>query len=104
MGDFQLGEDYTNVLAVPVPDRELEIQGEGGVLALSGERKLSIKSRGLAEIQYEIARVPADQINHLVSQTNGSFSDPNFRSDVFTKDNIAGHRAGAAAHCAPEPL
>ncbi len=89
IGEFQLGDDFTSVLAVPVPGREIEIQGEGGVLALSGERKLSIKSRGLAEIQYEIARVPADQINHLVSQTNGTFSDPNFRSDVFTKDNIS---------------
>ena len=88
-GDFQLGEDFTGVVPVPVPEREIEIQGEGGVLALSGERKLAIKSRGLEEIQYEIARVPADQINHLVSQTNGTFSDPNFRSDVFTKENIA---------------
>src|SRR4029077_16074539 len=31
-GEFLLGDDYTNVVLVPVPDRELEIQGEGGVL------------------------------------------------------------------------
>src|SRR5262249_10204624 len=88
-GGFLLGEDFSGVYLVPVPTRELEIQGAGGVLALLGERKLSIKSRGLDEIQYEIARVPADQINHLVSQTDRTFSDPNFRYDYFSKENIS---------------
>ncbi len=88
-GGFKLKEDYANVLSVPIPEQELEFQNEGAVLALSGERKLAVKSRGLELLEYEIARVPADQINHLVSQTSGAFSDPEFRSEVFTKDNIA---------------
>jgi len=56
LGGFTLGEDYANVLAVPKLPREIEIQGQGGVFALNGERKLSIKSRGVREIEYEIAR------------------------------------------------
>ncbi len=89
LGGFTLGEDYANVLAVPKLPREVEIQGNGGVLALNGERKLSIKSRGVRQIEYEIARVPADQINHLVSQTRGEFQNPEFVNYHFGRENIA---------------
>ncbi|XHR28100.1 MAG: alpha-2-macroglobulin [Chthoniobacteraceae bacterium] len=80
LGDFLLGSDYDSLLNVPLPQAQLEIQGKGGLLALNGERKLSIKSRGVPLIDYEIARVPADQINHLVSQTQGDFQNPEFYS------------------------
>src|SRR5206468_2601695 len=59
-------------------------------LALSGERKLSIRSRGLSAIEYEIARVATTQINHLVSQTEGRFEHPHFRdSELFNEENIS---------------
>jgi uncharacterized protein YfaS (alpha-2-macroglobulin family) len=89
LGGFLLGDDYSTVLKVPEIPREIEIQGEGGVLALNGERKLSIKSRGVNTIEYEIARVPADQINHLVSQTRGEFQNPEFVNYHFGRENIA---------------
>ncbi len=88
-GDFALGEDYDAIVPVPALPREIEIQGEGGVLALSGERKLSIRSRGVPVIEYTIARVPADQINHLVSQTSGDFQNPEFACHHFDETNIA---------------
>ncbi|MGB8355807.1 MAG: MG2 domain-containing protein, partial [Chthoniobacteraceae bacterium] len=89
LGDFALGSDYDTVTGVPAPSRDITIQGEGGVLALSGERKLSIKSRAVPVIEYRIARVPADQINHLVSQTEGSFQNPEFVNSHFDETNIA---------------
>ncbi|HSI13818.1 MAG TPA: MG2 domain-containing protein [Chthoniobacter sp.] len=89
MGGFLLGDNYSNILPVPVLPREIEIQGTGGVLALNGEHKLSIKSRGVRTIEYEIARVPADQINHLVSQTRGEFQNPEFVNSHFGPENIA---------------
>jgi uncharacterized protein YfaS (alpha-2-macroglobulin family) len=89
LGGFVLGEEYSAIVAVPEFPREIEIQGEGGVLALNGERKLSIKSRGVQTIEYEIARVPADQINHLVSQTRGQFQDPEFVNYRFGREDIA---------------
>jgi uncharacterized protein YfaS (alpha-2-macroglobulin family) len=89
LGGFLLGEEYAAVLPVPELPREIEIQGAGGVLALNGERKLSIKSRGVKTIEYEIARVPADQINHLVSQTRGEFQNPEFVNYHFGRENIA---------------
>jgi uncharacterized protein YfaS (alpha-2-macroglobulin family) len=89
LGGFLLGEKYATVLPVPKLPREITIEGAGGVLALSGERKLSIKSRGVKTIEYEIARVPADQINHLVSQTRGEFQNPHFVNEYFGRENIS---------------
>jgi uncharacterized protein YfaS (alpha-2-macroglobulin family) len=89
LGGFVLKDDYEAVLPVPKLPREIMIQGEGGVLALNGERKLSIKSRGVKTIEYEVARVPADQINHLVSQTRGEFQNPEFVNYHFGRENIA---------------
>ena len=89
-GGFPLSEDYNAVVAVPALPREVQIEGQGGLLALSGERKLSIRSRGLGAIEYEIARVATTQINHLVSQTEGKFEHPHFRdSDLFDQENIS---------------
>lgn len=89
-GGFPLSEDYNAVVAVPPLPREVQIEGQGGLLALNGERKLSIRSRGLGAIEYEIARVATTQINHLVSQTEGQFEHPHFRdSDLFDEENIS---------------
>src|SRR6266478_5942743 len=89
-GDYPLTQDHNAVLPVPELPREVQIQGEGGLLALNGERKLSVRSRGLAGIEYEIARVSTTQINHLVSQTEGQFQHPQFEVPYyFNKDNIS---------------
>ena len=88
-GGFTLGADYATLVTIPELPKEIEIQGDGGILAISGERKLSVRSRGIHEIHYQIGRVPANQINHLVSQTSGEFQNPAFRSSLFTQENIA---------------
>src|SRR5262249_22240197 len=89
-GDYPLAEDYNAVVAVPDLPREVQIEGQGGLLALSGERKLSIRSRGLNAIEYEIARVATTQINHLVSQTEGKFENQEFKDPhLFSQENIS---------------
>jgi uncharacterized repeat protein (TIGR01451 family) len=88
LGGYPLGADFDTVLDVPELPREIEIQGDGGILALQGERKLSIKSRGVAEIEYELARVATSQINHLVTQSEGRFDQPRFFSN-FNEENIS---------------
>ena len=82
-GNYPLAEDYNAVVDVPRLPREVQIEGQGGLLALNGERKFSVRSRGLNAIEYEIARVGTTQINHLVSQTEGK----------FRKSEISGSRA-----------
>jgi uncharacterized protein YfaS (alpha-2-macroglobulin family) len=89
-GDYPLAEDYNAVVAVPELPREVQIESQGGLLALNGERKLSIRSRGLAAVEYEIARVATTQINHLVSQTEGKFENPEFKDPhLFNRENIS---------------
>jgi alpha-2-macroglobulin len=90
LGDYPLVDDYNAVVPVPELPREIQIEGGGGLLALSGERKLSIRSRGLPAIEYEIARVATHQINHLVSQTEGKFQFPRFEDPgIFDQENIS---------------
>src|SRR5882724_3152605 len=89
-GGYPLAEDYNAVVAVPQLPREVQIEGQGGLLALNGDRKLSIRSRALAAIEFEVARVATSQLNHLVSQTQGKFEDPEFRdSHLFNQENIS---------------
>jgi len=89
-GDYPLSDDYNAVVEVPSLPREVQIEGQGGVLALNGEKKLSIRSRALSAIEFEISRVATTQINHLVSQTAGEFENPLFQnSDYFDKENIS---------------
>jgi len=90
VGDYPLSEDYNAVVRVPALPREVQIEGDGGVLALNGERKLSIRSRGLGALEFEIGRVATTQINHLVSQTEGKFQHPHFQApDLFNQENIS---------------
>src|SRR6266576_2431586 len=89
-GDYPLSEDYDAVVNVPSLPREVQIEGQGGVIALNGEKKLSIRSRALSAIEFEISRVATTQINHLVSQTEGKFEHPLFEvPDYFNKENIS---------------
>src|SRR5256714_7869829 len=99
-GDYSLSEDYNAVVQVPSFPREVQIQGEGGVLALNGEKKLSIRSRGLSALEFEIGRVATTQINHLVSQTEGKFESPLFEVPHYSNQEnisrIATERQGIA--------
>jgi len=86
---YDLAENFTSLFVAPELPQEIDIQGDGGLLALSGERKLSIRSRGVPLIKFEIDRVLSTQINHLVSQTEGEFQAPEFKHGSFDQDNIS---------------
>jgi uncharacterized repeat protein (TIGR01451 family) len=89
LGDFPLRDEYDAVSNVPAYEREVRLMYDGSLLALNGERKLSISSRGVDEIEYRLARVNPGEINHLVSQSEGSFSSPIFNSDSFNESDLA---------------
>ena len=78
-GGFVTPEDFRDLTALPAIPKEASLLGNGGLLALDGERKISVQSRGLDHLRYTVARVQTDQINHLVSQGSGSFESPYFR-------------------------
>lgn len=85
-GGFETAEDFRGVTTLPAIPKEVSLMGSGGVLALNGERKISVESRGIDHLRYTVARVRTGQINHLVSQTSGSFESPRFRSGFGFED------------------
>jgi uncharacterized protein YfaS (alpha-2-macroglobulin family) len=87
-GGFSTGEDFNAIVNVPAFNKEATILGRGGILALNGERKLSIQSRGFSHLRFTLARVPGAQINHLVTQTKGRFESPELPGDL-SFENLA---------------
>jgi alpha-2-macroglobulin len=77
-GDYPLAKDYSDVIAAPAFPPAVKIISEGSVLSLSGEKKISILTRNVAAIRIEVSRLLPGTVSHLVSQSQGTFSDPTF--------------------------
>ncbi|MHB1220650.1 MAG: alpha-2-macroglobulin family protein [Gammaproteobacteria bacterium] len=88
-GDFALSNDYTAVIAVPDYPQEIAFLHKGALLALGTEEKLSVLVRGLGAVKFDIARVLPDDVNHLITQTSGDFSNPYFIDPSFNQNNIS---------------
>ena len=86
-GGYVLGKTEARVLQVPPYPSELKILSQGALLALSGEKKVAVLVRDLPGVKVEIGRVLPSQLQHLVSQSNGSFATPEFY-DRFGPDNL----------------
>ena len=86
-GGYRLAKDFVRVVEVPPYPSDLKIMSQGALLALSGEKKIGLMSRDLPGLKIEIGRVLPSQIQHLVSQSYGSYATPEFESD-FNSDNI----------------
>lgn len=90
LGGFRLGNEYRTFESTPRFPKEVQLLGKGGILALNGERKLSLQSRGVPFLRVSMARVPQRQVNHLVVMTEGDFANPYFTAgDSFDESNIA---------------
>lgn len=90
LGGFRLGGEYRSIEETPEFPKEVQLLGKGGILALNGERKLSLQSRGVPFLRVNMARVPQRQVNHLVVMTEGDFANPYFHmGDSFDESNIA---------------
>lgn len=90
LGGFRLGQEFRAFEDTPDFPKEVQLLGKGGILALNGERKLSLQSRGVPFLRVNMARVPARQVNHLVVMTEGDFANPYFTmGDNFDESNIA---------------
>ncbi|WP_395732630.1 alpha-2-macroglobulin [Prosthecobacter sp.] len=90
LGGFRLSREFRSFQSTPRFPKEVQLLGKGGILALNGERKLSLQSRGVPFLRLKMARVPAKQVNHLVVMTEGDFANPYFTmNDSFDESNIA---------------
>ncbi|MBE9535535.1 MAG: alpha-2-macroglobulin family protein [Proteobacteria bacterium] len=87
-GGFILANSYETIVRIPDYPREIKIMHDGALLSMSGNKQLSILSRGIKGIKFEIARVISGEVNHLISQTGGDFKNPYFNHYKFNQDNI----------------
>ncbi len=88
VGGYVLAKTFDRISRIPAYPKELEIMAKGGVLSLSGNKQLSIVSRGNVAVQFEVGKVLPNQIQHLVSQTGGDYQNPHFQGYQFSQDNI----------------
>ncbi|MDI9818826.1 MULTISPECIES: alpha-2-macroglobulin [unclassified Legionella] len=88
-GDFILSNDYAAIIKVPEYPKEISFIHKGALLALSGEKKLSVLVQGLAAVKFDFARILPANINHLVTQTQGDFNNPYFINQSFNEQNIS---------------
>ncbi len=90
LGGYRLGKEYETIVKVPALPREVKVMAQGGLLSLSGEKSLSILSLGVKKIIYDIGRVKEANLAHLISQTSGDFSNPQFANAYsFNENNIS---------------
>lgn len=87
-GKYFLSKDYERIFKVKPFPEQLEIMHDGIILSSTGEKKISIMSQGIKRVRFQIGRVLPDQINHLVTQSNGDLTNLNFRNRLFSEDNI----------------
>ena len=90
------------IVAVPPFPPELKILSQGSLLALSGEHKVAALVRDLPGVRIDIARLLPAQLQHLVSQSNGDFSNPGFYGglgpDNLTERFVRKIPLGSLAH------
>ncbi|MBL8269960.1 alpha-2-macroglobulin, partial [Steroidobacter sp.] len=87
-GGYVLGDTVERIVQVPEFPRELSILHQGSLLSMSGEKTVSLFARNLPAIRVEIGRLLPRQLQHLVTQTSGSFGTPQFNNWAFESANI----------------
>lgn len=85
-GGYILGKGDIRTFTVPDYPKLLRFMADGSLLSLSGDRRVSVVARNLPGMKLEIGRVLPEQLQHLVSLNDGSFSHPEFSG--FSEDHI----------------
>lgn len=75
-GGFKLKDDFEKVITVPQYPSDLQIMGKGSLLPLAGSKQLSLVSRNLNKITYEIHQIRTEHVNHLIPSLVYEFTKP----------------------------
>jgi uncharacterized protein YfaS (alpha-2-macroglobulin family) len=87
-GGYLLADSVERVMRVPDYPKELRLAHEGALLSLSGKKTVTVMTRGVEGIRVDIGRLLPRQIQHLITQSDGSFSHLTFNYGSFDADNI----------------
>jgi uncharacterized protein YfaS (alpha-2-macroglobulin family) len=89
-GDYVLAGDFESVMRVPDFPKELLIMHQGSILSLRGDKKIPVLSRNVAHAQFLARRLRPNDLQHLLTQSDGEFQNPSFiNSWLFSEDNIS---------------
>lgn len=88
-GDYALALPYAAIVEAPEYPKEINFLHQGSLLALTGEKKVSVVVRGLPAVKFTLARVLPGEINHLITQTSGDFQNPEFLTSYFDASDIS---------------
>lgn len=75
-GGYVLGKDTAQIITVPEYPKMLRFAADGALLSLSGDKRVGVVARNVAGMQVEIGRVLPDQLQHLVTFNQGTYSKP----------------------------
>jgi alpha-2-macroglobulin len=75
-GGYQLGKAQSYVLRVPPYPKLLKFLGQGSLLSMNGDHRVSVVARNMPGMRVSIARLMPDQLQHLVSLNQGNFEHP----------------------------
>ena len=75
-GGFLLGQPQRRLLVVPEYPKLLRFVGEGALLSLRGERRVSLVARNTPEVRLEIGRVLPEQLQVMVATNDGQLQNP----------------------------
>lgn len=85
---YKISKTQERVFMVPKYPKEIKVIGQGSVLNLKGDKKLSYFSRGVKKVKISVKRLLPGQINHLVTQTGGNIKNLGFKNYNFNPNNI----------------
>jgi hypothetical protein len=85
-GGYILGKADARTFTVPDYPKLLRFMADGSLLSMRGDRRISVVARNLPGMKLEIGRVLPEQLQHLVSFNDGTFSKPEFSG--FSEDHI----------------
>ncbi|MEP6897827.1 MAG: MG2 domain-containing protein [Rhodanobacter sp.] len=86
-GGYVLGKPTAQTFSVPDYPKLLRFMADGSLLSLSGSKRISVVSRNMPGMQLEIGRVLPDQLQHLVSLNQGTYTHPELGYG-FSEDHI----------------
>lgn len=86
-GGYYLADDFTCIRRVPDYPKEVSILSDGDILSMQGSHQISVLSRGVTELEFSIWRMKSDQINHIVSQSNGNMRNFRFLHSYYFDEN-----------------
>jgi uncharacterized repeat protein (TIGR01451 family) len=87
-GDYTLKKEKRGIFRVKEYPREVSILSDGAIVSMTGSKQIAMLTREIDEVKFNVGRIRPDDINHLVSQSNGRLDAFELESYRFNEYNI----------------